>query len=96
MIEWIIPFALYPSLAALYLGGAPIRFEGPDSARQLLGVFLGLVLFVAVWGVLKTVMQPMAGPMIGLAAASVLASLALRPGCRLGCRLVGVRVVDDQ
>jgi len=95
-IEWIIPFALYPTLAALYYGGAPIRFEGPDNARQLLGVFLGLVIFLAVWGVLKTVLQPMTGPMIGLAAASILASFALRPGCRLGCRLVGVRVVDDQ
>ena len=97
MIEWIIPFALYPTLAALYYGGAPIRFEGPDSGRQLLGVFLGLVLFVAVWGVLKTVIQPIAGPpLIGLAIASVLATLALRPGCRLACRLVGVRIVDDQ
>ena len=95
-IEWIIPFALYPTLAALYCGGAPIRFEGPDNARQLLGVFLGLVIFLAVWGVLKTVLQPMTGTMIGLAAASILASFALRPGCRLGCRLVGVRVVDDQ
>ncbi len=96
MIEWIVPFALYPTLAALYYGGAPIRFEGPDGGRQLLGVFLGMAVFVAVWGVLKTVIQPMAGTMIGLAAASVLACLALRPGCRLGCRLVGVRIVDDQ
>lgn len=95
-IEWIIPFALYPTLAALYYGGAPIRFEGPDNARQLLGVVLGMVIFLAVWGVLKTVLQPMTGPMIGLAAASILATFALRPGCRLGCRLVGVRVVDDQ
>ena len=69
-IEWIIPFALYPTLAALYYGGAPIRFEGPDNARQLLGVALGLVIFVAVWGVLKTVIQPMTGPIIGLAFAS--------------------------
>ncbi len=96
MIEWIIPFALYPTMAALYYGGAPIRFEGPDSARQLLGVFLGLVLFVAVWGVLKIVIQPMTGQMIGLTVASLLASFALRPGCRLACRMVGVRVVDDQ
>lgn len=96
MIEWIIPIALYPTMAALYYGGAPIRFEGPDNARQLLGVFLGLVLFVAVWGVFKTVLQPITGPMIGLAVASILASFALRPGCRIACRVVGVRVVDDQ
>ncbi len=95
-IEWIIPFALYPTLAALYYGGAPIRFEGPDGARQLLGVVLGMVVFVAVWGLLKTVVQSFTGPMAGLAIASVLAALALRPGCRLGCRLVGVRIVDDQ
>ena len=84
MIEWIIPFALYPTLAALYYGGAPIRFEGPDNARQLLGVALGMVIFVAVWGVLKTVIQPMAGPLIGLAFASLLASFALRPGWQAG------------
>ncbi len=96
MIQWLIPFALFPTLAALYYGGAPIRFEGaPDGPRQLLGLLVGLVMFVVLWGLLRAVAQPMTGQLIGLALASVFAVMLLRPTCWLAYRVVGIRIVPD-
>ena len=96
MIEWLVPLALFPTLAALYYGGAPIRFEGaPDGPRQLLGLVVGLVMFVVLWGILRAIAQPLTGQIIGLVLASVFAVILLRPTCKLAYRVVGIHIVPD-
>ena len=66
MIGWLPAVALYWTLAALYLGGAAIDIEG-GAGRQVGGLFLHFVVFVAVFGVTRILLQGMVGFPLGVA-----------------------------
>ncbi|MBI4519243.1 MAG: hypothetical protein HY701_00275 [Gemmatimonadetes bacterium] len=91
MVVWLIPMGLFLSLAALYLGGAPIRIEA-KGARELLGLIVTFALYLALWGVLRAVLTGIAGAAGAVAAATILSVVALPWTARIGFRLVGVRI----
>ena len=61
MFEWLVPVALFWTLAAMYLGGAEIRFEGRDGPLQLAGLALHFAAFLGAWAVLRMVLTTAAG-----------------------------------
>lgn len=93
MIGWLVPVSLFWILAALYLGGAEIRFEGRSGARQLVGLALHFAGFLGVWAVLRTLLAPVAGPVMAVVLASVGAAILLPFVGRLAFRVIGVRIV---
>lgn len=92
MLEWLIPIALFWTMAALYLGGMGVDVEGGSGVRQLLGLVLTFVVFLVVWGVLHTVLGGLNAVLGGLVVPTVLTILALPLVARIGFRIVGVRV----
>ena len=40
MLAWLVPIAVFWSLAALYVGGAAINIEGGGGGRQTSGLLL--------------------------------------------------------
>ena len=94
MIGWLPAVALYWTLAALYLGGAAIDIEG-GAGRQVGGLFLHFVVFVAVFGVTRILLQGMVGFPLGVALGLVVAAILLPITAKLTFRLVGVRITSS-
>lgn len=92
MLIWLIPVALFWTMAALYLGGMAVDVEGGSGFRQVLGLILTFVAFVVVWGVLHTVLRSMGAVLFGVVVPTLLTILALPVVARVGFRIVGVRV----
>lgn len=92
MVAWLVPIAFFWILAAVYLGGADIRFDGGGGLQQVLGLLLAFAGFLAVWAVSRMVLGGMMpGPLaVGVALAVGAATLPLVS--RLTFRLVGVRI----
>jgi len=96
LITWLIPTSLFWTLAALYLGGAPIRFEGGGGGRQIAGLLLHFTIFLAVWWVASALLGALAGTVLSMILAAVLASALLPLLGRLSFRVVGVRIVGTE
>jgi len=92
MLIWLIPIALFWTMAALYLGGMAVDVEGGSGFRQVLGLVLTFVVFVVVWGVLHTALRGMGAVIFGIVVPTLLTVLALPIAARIGFRIVGVRV----
>ena len=93
MLPWLIPVALFWTLAALYLGGASISFEGGGGGRQLSGLFLLFVSFLVLYGVLRMILGGLLGPaMGGIVIPVVIASVTIPFLAKLAFKVAGVRI----
>ena len=96
MIVWLAAMALFPILAALYLGGAAINIEGGGGGRQIAGLLLHYAAFMGAYAVLRLVLQIFAGPVLSVAFGMVGAAILLPLLARLTFRVVGVRITSAE
>lgn len=96
MIVWLAALALFPILAALYLGGAAINIEGGGGGRQVAGLVLHYAAFMGAYTVLRLVIQTFAGTVLSVAFAMVGAAILLPLLARLTFRVVGVRITSAE
>lgn len=93
MLTWLVPFAIFPLFASMYLGGSPVRLEGGSGPREGLGLILTLALFVVAWAVARAIFASFLGGAFPIVLAVIAAGLLLPFAVRLAFRVVGVRVV---
>ena len=103
MIVWLAAMALFPILAALYLGGAAINIEGGGGGRQIAGLLLHYAAFMGAYAVLRLVLpvlrlvlQTFEGPVLSVAFGMVGAAILLPLLARLTFRVVGVRITSAE
>ena len=96
MIVWLAAMALFPILAALYLGGAAINLEGGGGGRQIAGLLLHYAAFMGAYAGLRLVLQTFAGPVLSVAFGMVGAAILLPLLARLTFRVVGVRITSAE
>ena len=96
MIVWLSAMALFPILAALYLGGAAIHIEGGGGGRQIAGLLLHYAAFMGAFAVLRLVVLTFMGPVPSVALAMVGAAILLPLLARLTFRVVGVRITSAE
>ena len=96
MIVWLPAIALFPILAALYLGGAAIHIEGEGGGRQIGGLLLHYAAFMGTYAVLRLVLLMFMGPVLSVALAMVGAAIFLPLLARLTFRVVGVRITSAE
>lgn len=92
-IWWLIPLGGFFPLAALFLGGAPIAFEGGGGLRHLLGLVLSWALTTGVWWGMRLALTGVLGGVAALVVATVVAFALIPVWCRIGFRLSGVKLV---
>ena len=66
MLVWLVPIAVFWSLAALYVGGAAINIEGGGGGRQTLGLLLLFASYLGVYAVSGMVLAGVAGAAFGV------------------------------
>jgi hypothetical protein len=92
VVDWLAPVALFWTVAALYLGGFPIRIEGGNGPRQLIGLVATLALYMGTFALLRMVLTGLAGHVGGIALACLVTTLLLPVLARIGFVVVGVRI----
>jgi hypothetical protein len=92
MLEWLIPLSIFWLMAMVYLGGLPVRIEGGSGPREVAGLLLTMVVFLATWGVLRFMVEPVAGAIAGILVATLASVLLLPALVWVGFRALGVRV----
>ncbi len=96
MIVWLPAMALFPILAALYLGGAAIHIEGGGGGRQIAGLLLHYAAFMGAFALVRLVILLFLGPVLSVALAMVGAAILLPLLARLTFRVVGVRITSAE
>ena len=96
MIVWLPAMALFPILAALYLGGAAIHIEGGGGGRQIAGLLLHYAAFMGAFAAVRLVILSFLGPVLSVALAMVGAAILLPLLARLMFRVVGVRITSAE
>ena len=97
MLPWLIPVALFWTLAALYLGGAAIHIEGGGGGRQIGGLVLHFAAYLVVYALLRTVLSGPVGPIFGGVVVPIVVTSALLPFlAKLAFRVVGVRITSAE
>lgn len=92
IVEWAVAISLFWIVAALFLGGGPIRFENTGAAREIGGLLVGFALYLVVWKLLVGGLGALL-PAFGAFAVGSLLSAGLAPVlCVLALRLFGTRV----
>ena len=93
MLAWLVPIAVFWSLAALYLGGAAINIEGGGGGRQTSGLLLLFASYLGVYTVAGMALTGIAGAAFGGIVFPVLiASISIPLLTRVTFKLVGVSV----
>ena len=92
MLPWLIAISLFWPLAALYLGGAAIHFEGGGGLRQAGGLLVSFTLFMVAWVLLRMAAEGPLGTILGLIAATLVACFLIPFLCKLCFRALGVRI----
>ena len=93
MLAWLVPIAVFWSLAALYLGGAAINIEGGGGGRQTLGLLLLFASYLGVYTICGLALTSVAGAAFGGIVFPVLiASISIPLLTRVMFKLVGVSV----
>lgn len=92
MLVWLIALSLFWLLSMVYLGGLPVRIEGGSGPREVAGLLLSMVVFLASWGLLRAVVTPVGGEVAGVLVASFASVLLLPAVTWVGFRALGVRV----
>jgi len=97
LVPWLIPIALFWTLAALYLGGAAIHIEGGAGARQLGGLLLNFVAYLGVYALLRAVLIGPVGAIVGGIVVPIVVTSSLLPLlAKLAFRVVGVRITPAE
>ncbi len=97
MVPWLIPVALFWTLAALYLGGAAIHIEGGGGGRQVGGLLLHFAAYLAVYALLRAVLSGPVGPIFGGVVVPIVVTSSLLPLlAKLTFRVVGVRITSSE
>lgn len=96
MIYWLLPVALYWPLAAMYVGGAPVRIEGGGGLQQILGVLLAFVLSVLLWRLSRSFLDGLTVNFVAILVSTVATAALIPLLCKLSLRLFGVRVVPAE
>lgn len=92
IVEWLAPVAVFWMVAAVYLGGGPVRYEGRGGVLQLGGLLASFALYLAAWAVLRSLIGGFLGTIPTVAVATLVTTLLLPVVCWLGFRLFGVRL----
>ncbi|HCK34748.1 MAG TPA: hypothetical protein DHW20_06250 [Gemmatimonadetes bacterium] len=93
MLAWLVPIAVFWSLAALYLGGAAINIEGGGGGRQTSGLLLLFASYLGVYTICGLALTGVAGAAFGGIVFPVLiASISIPLLTRVMFKLVGVSV----
>ena len=93
MLAWLVPIAVFWSLAALYLGGAAINIEGGGGGRQTSGLLLLFASYLGVYTICGLALTGVAGTAFGGIVFPVLiASISIPLLTRVMFKLVGVSV----
>ena len=92
MLAWLITISIFWPLAALYLGGTAIHFEGGGGVRHSGGLLLSFALFLGAWALLRMALQGLLGMVSGTVAATIAACILIPVLCKLSFRVVGVRI----
>ena len=93
MLAWLVPIAVFWSLAALYLGGAAINIEGGGGGRQTSGLLLLFASYLGVYTICGLALTSVAGAALGGIVFPVLiASISIPLLTRVMFKLVGVSV----
>ena len=93
MLAWLVPIAVFWSLAALYVGGAAINIEGGGGGRQTSGLLLLFASYLGVYTVAGMALTGIAGAAFGGIVLPVLiASISIPLLTRVTFKLVGVSV----
>ncbi len=93
MLAWLVPIAVFWSLAALYVGGAAINIEGGGGGRQTSGLLLLFAAYLGVYTVAGMALTGIAGTAFGGIVFPVLiASISIPLLTRVTFKLVGVSV----
>ena len=93
MLAWLVPIAVFWSLAALYLGGAAINIEGGGGGRQTSGLLLLFASYLGVYTICGLALTGVAGAAFGGIVFPVLiASISIPLLTRVMFKLGGVRV----
>ena len=93
MLVWLVPIAVFWSLAALYVGGAAINIVGGGGGRQTLGLLLLFASYLGVYAVSGMVLAGVAGAAFGVIVFPLLiASIAMPLLTRVTFKIVGVSV----
>jgi hypothetical protein len=92
MAEWLVPIALFWTLAALYLGGFPIRIEESSGLKQFLGLLLTFALYLVVWWAVRMGIQSALPAIASVIVATLVASVLIPVLSRVAFRVFGVRI----
>jgi hypothetical protein len=93
MLEWLVPLSAFWIIAALFMGGSPAEVEGGGGGRQLLGLIVSLVLYLAVWWGVRAGLRAAVPAPAALVVATLVAAALIPVWCRLAYRVVGLKVV---
>jgi hypothetical protein len=91
MLGWLAAFCLFWVVASLYLGGLDVELEGGSGFRQLLGLLIMNVLFLAAWRALVAALGGLGG-VPGVVLPFLLAVLLVPVLARAGFGAMGVKV----
>lgn len=91
-VEWLAPLAVFWMVGAMYLGGAPITFEGGGGVRQMGGLVVSFILYMAAWAGLRALLAGPVGEILAIVLATIAVTVALPLVCRVGFRVLGVRI----
>lgn len=92
IVEWAVAISLYWLVSALFLGGAPIRMENTGGVREVGGLLVGFVAYLAAWRVLVTALGGALSPFVAFVVGSLLSAALIPIVNVLSLRLFGTRV----
>lgn len=92
MLVWLIALSLFWLVSMVYLGGTPVRIEGGSGPREVAGLLLSMVVFLATWGLLRAAALQVGGEVVGVLVASFATVLLLPVVTWVGFRAMGVRL----
>lgn len=92
IVEWAVAVGLFWIVSALFLGGAPIRYENTGAGRELGGLLVGFALYLVAWKLLVGSLGALL-PGFGAFVVGSLLAVGLAPIlCVMALRLFGTRV----
>lgn len=92
VVAWSVAICLFWIVAALWLGGGPVRIEGGGGIRQSAALLLAFAVYLLAWRLLYGLLTGLIHPFAGMVTASLL-SAALVPPLSFPClRVFGVRI----
>jgi hypothetical protein len=65
VLYWLVPVAVFWSVASTYLGGASLKIEGGGAGRQMSGLLLLFVSFLVVYRVFGMILPGIIGAGLG-------------------------------